>query len=180
MAAVAQTYAGAFADVLEDAGADLSAAFEQLSSFGRIYAESHDLREVMSNPAVPFEQKLKVLDAICKKLGAGKEVRNFLAVLLQNGRMEELPEILAGARVEIDKRSGIVEAEIVSARELTAGQRSHLEKKVAGIAGHEHVRARYKLDPCLLGGATIKLGSTVFDGSIAGQLKRLKEQLSAT
>jgi F-type H+-transporting ATPase subunit delta len=140
---------------------------------------SHDLRELMSNPSVPLEQKLKVLDAICARLKAIKQVRNFLAVLVQHNRMAELPEILAETRIELDHRSGMVEAEIVTARELNADQRKKFEASVAKMAGHLHVRANYRLDATLLGGATVKVGSTVYDGSVLGQLHRLKEQLAA-
>jgi F-type H+-transporting ATPase subunit delta len=181
MAAVAQLYARAFADVASQHGVDLSTALTELEQFGVLFGESHELRELMSNPSVPLEQKLKVLDAICARNKAIKQVRNFLAVLVQHGRMAELPEILAETRIELDRRTGVVEAEIVTAHELSSALRGKFEQSIARMAGQPGgvVRATYKVDPGLLGGATVKMGSTVFDGSVQGQLKRVKEQLSA-
>jgi F-type H+-transporting ATPase subunit delta len=183
MAAVAQLYARAFADVATEAKIDLKAALQQLAAFGNAYAVSHDLRELLSNPSLPLEQKLKVLDAICGRLKTLKQVRNFLAVLIQRDRMGELHEILAETRIEVDERSGMIEAEIVTARELDPVQRKQIEAGVARMAGqtaeHSRVRATYSVDPSLLGGARVRVGSTVFDGTVTGQLMRMKEQLSA-
>jgi F-type H+-transporting ATPase subunit delta len=179
MAAVAQLYARAFADVADKDGIDLEAALSQLQAFGAAFAESHDLRELMGNPSVPIEQKIKVLDAICARIKAGKQVRNFLAILLQKGRMAELKQVLAETQLEIDRRNHVVEAEIATVTELNAKQKHQLEARVAKLAGKGTVRAKYRQDATLLGGVTIKIGSTVYDGSVAGQFRRLKEQLTA-
>jgi F-type H+-transporting ATPase subunit delta len=180
MAAVAQLYARAFADVASSTGVDGQAAMDQLNAFDAAFAESRDLREILSNPAVPMDQKLKVLDAICGRIQAMKQVRNFLAVLVDRDRMGELPEILAETRTELDRRNGVVEAEIVTARELSSDQREEFEASIARMSGHERIRANYRLDASLLGGALVKVGSTVFDGSVRGQLQRLKEQLASS
>ena len=179
MAAVAQLYARAFADAAADAHLDMDAAMKQLQQFGAAFAESHDLRELMLNPAVPAEQKLRVIHGICAKIHALPQVKNFLAVLMQRDRMGELEEVIEQARQEMDRRSGIVEAEIVTARELNAEQRKQIEHRVAALAGRAQVRAKYSRDTSLLGGVKVRLGSTVYDGSIAGQFQRMKTQLSA-
>jgi F-type H+-transporting ATPase subunit delta len=183
MAAVAQLYARAFADVADKAGLDRSAAMGQLDDFGAAFASSSDLREIMANPSVPLEQKLRVLDSLCDRLHAVKQVRNFLAVLLQKGRMGELQEILAETQSQLDVHGHVIEAEVSSAQQLTDAQQKTIEAAVAknfgSGTGKEKVRASYKLDAKLLGGVTVKVGSTVYDGSIQGQLRRLKEQLTA-
>jgi F-type H+-transporting ATPase subunit delta len=180
MAAVAQLYARAFADVSTKAGLDPTASLEQLNAFDAAFAESRDLREIFSNPSVAIEQKLKVLDALCGRIGASKQVRNFLAILVDRDRMSELPEILSETRTELDRRNGVVEAEIVTARELSPEVREEFEHSIARMSGHNRVRANYRLDASLLGGALVKVGSTVFDGSVRGQLQRLKEQLASS
>jgi F-type H+-transporting ATPase subunit delta len=180
MAAVAQLYARAFADAAADAHLDMDAAMRQLAQFSAAFAESRDLRELMMNPSVPLEQKLRLLDAICEKIQALPQVRNFLAVLLQRDRMNELAEIEQETRAEMDRRSGVVEAEIVTARELNQEQRKQIEQRVAQMAGSGRVRAKYSQDKSLLGGVKVTLGSTVFDGTVIGQLKRMKQQLSAS
>lgn len=180
MAAVAQLYARAFADVASEAKLDAAAALEQLNAFDAAFQESRDLREIFSNPSVAIEQKLKVLDALCGRIGASKQVRNFLAVLVDRDRMGELPEILAETRTELDRRNGVVEAEIVTARELSPEVREEFEQSIARMSGHNRIRANYRLDASLLGGALVKVGSTVFDGSVRGQFERLKEQLASS
>jgi len=180
MAAVTQLYSRAFADVASKTGLDAGAAMEQLNAFDAAYAESRDLREIFSNPSVATGQKLKVLDALCGRIGAGKQVRNFLAVLVDRDRMGELSEILAETRTELDRRNGVVEAEIVTARELSPEVREGFEQSIARMSGHTRVRANYRLDASLLGGAIVKVGSTLFDGSVRGQLQRLKEQLASS
>jgi F-type H+-transporting ATPase subunit delta len=178
--AAAQLYARAFADAATDAKLDLTAAMEQLEQFGKAFSVSHDLRELMVNPSVPLEQKLNVVNALCAKLRALPQVSNFLAVLVQRDRMGEFAEIEQQARREMDRRAGIVTAEIVTARELNAGQRKQIEHRVAAMTGQGKVRATYVEDKTLLGGVKVTLGSTVYDGSIAGQLQRMKTQLSAS
>jgi F-type H+-transporting ATPase subunit delta len=179
MAAVAQLYARAFSDVATKDGLDLTKVLAQLQQLADAFATSHELREIMGNPSIPLEQKLKVLDALAARMKLFPQVRNFVAVLLQRDRVGELQEVLAETRVQLDQQGGVIDAEIVTARELTAAQRKQLEQSVARMAGHTEVRATYILDGKLLGGATVRVGSTVFDGSIAGRLQRMKEQLSA-
>jgi F-type H+-transporting ATPase subunit delta len=180
MAAAAQLYARAFADAATDAKLDLNAAMQQLQQFGEAFAVSHDLRELMVNPAVPLDQKLKVINALCAKIHALPQVQNFLSVLVQRDRMGELPEIEQQTRQELDRRAGIVTAEIVTARELDAEQRRQIEHRVAAMTGQGKVRATYSQDASLLGGVKVRLGSTVYDGSIAGRFERMKQQLAAS
>jgi len=179
MAAAAQLYARAFADAATDAKLDLTAAMHQLEQFGAAFAVSRELRELMVNPAVPLDQKLKVVNALCAKIHALPQVGNFLAVLLQRDRMGELPEIVEETAKELDRRAGIVVAEIVTARELNAEQRKQIEHRVAAMTGQGKVRATYVEDKSLLGGMKVRLGSTVYDGSIAGQFERMKQQLAS-
>ncbi len=179
MAAFVQLYARAFADVAEKTSLDPAKAMEELNAFGATFAESRDLREVLSNPSVVFEQKLRLLDALCARLGTNGATRNFLAVLLEHNRIGALSEILTETQLELDRRSGMAEAEVVTARELSAAERSELDSGIAKIVGSAKVRTRYRLDPSLLGGALVRVGSTVYDGSLKGQFQRLKTQLAA-
>jgi F-type H+-transporting ATPase subunit delta len=89
-----------------------------------------------------------------------------------------LPEIVREVESELDTRQGFAEAEVTSARELSAIEKGTLEDKIATMTGKK-VRAHYAIDPRILGGAIVRLGSTIYDGSIKGQLHRMKEQLAA-
>lgn len=176
MSVIALRYAHAFASVVASQKIDPAAAQQQLQDFSATFEGSRELREVLMNPAIPQEQKLKVLDAIAGKLGMQPQVRNFIAVIMENQRLGDLNEILAEYHAVADERSGVAEAEITSAHPLNDADRADLEAQVARVAGGR-VRATYREDASLLGGAIVRIGSTVYDGSIRAQLQQLKQKL---
>ncbi|HXB63024.1 MAG TPA: ATP synthase F1 subunit delta [Acidobacteriaceae bacterium] len=179
MAAAAQfatRYAQALAEVVDAAKIPAADVQSQLAGFGETLAESAPLREVLANPSIPVDQKIKVIDAICAKTKYIKPVRNFIAVLVAHDRISAFAEIAGTYATLADEEQGIHHAEITTARDLTEASRNALESKVRSIAGGK-LTATYKQDATLLGGAIIRIGSTVYDGSIRGQLQRLKETL---
>ena len=105
-------------------------------------------------------------------------LRNFVAVILDHHRSAQLPEIAQQFQEELNQRLGLAEADVTSARELSAEERRRLETQIKSVTG-KSVTARYATDAGLLGGALVRVGSTVYDGSVRGQLERLKEQLIA-
>lgn len=177
MAAVTSRYARALADVVVDRKLDAARTMEQLEALVAALQASPELRNVWENPSVPAEQKRKVLDVLAGKLGADTMVRNFLAVLIDNRRIAALPEVARQFRSELYERLGIAEAEVTTTRELSPEEKRALEARVAAITGKK-VQARYATDRKILGGAVIKVGSTIYDGSVKGQLQRLKAALS--
>jgi F-type H+-transporting ATPase subunit delta len=176
MSVLSLRYAHAFASVATSSHLDSGAAQQQLDDFSKTLAGSHELREVLMNPSIPSDQKLKVLDAIAGRIGMFPQVRNFLAVIMEHQRLAELEEILAEYRAVTDEQSHMAEAEITSAHPLNDQDREELEAQVAKLAGG-HVRATYHQDATLLGGAVVRIGSTVYDGSIRAQLQQLKQRL---
>jgi F-type H+-transporting ATPase subunit delta len=103
-------------------------------------------------------------------------VRNFVYLIVDHRRTEMLPEILQAFREELNARLGIVEAEVTSARELSAGEKKELTSVLERRTGKK-VEARFQMDEALLGGAIVRLGSTIYDGSVRDQLNRLREKL---
>jgi F-type H+-transporting ATPase subunit delta len=178
VASVASTYARAFADVVLSAHLDASRAVGGLHEIARLLAESADLRRVWENPAVPAEQKRNLLDAIVQREGIDRQVRNLVAVLIDHRRVQFLPRIVEQLEKELDARLGFAEAQIFSARQLEEAERRALEIQVEKTTGKK-VRARYALDSSLLGGAVIRVGSTIYDGSVKGQLERIREAISS-
>ena len=177
MAAVASRYARAMADVIADAKLDASSAVAQLHSLVAAFQESRELREVWESPAILVEQKHKVLDALAAKAGVTyRPVRNFIAVLIDQGRIALLPEIASQLEIELNSRGGRIDAEIVSARELGPEQRSTLLAEVSRLTG-KTILPRYVTDQSLIGGVTVRVGSTIYDGSVRGQLQRIRQQL---
>jgi F-type H+-transporting ATPase subunit delta len=104
------------------------------------------------------------------------QVRNFVAVIMDHQRLAELNEILEEYHAVADEESGLAEAEITSAHALQDGDRAELEAQVAKLVGGK-VRATYRQDSSLLGGAVVRVGSTVYDGSLRAQLQQLKQRL---
>ena len=178
MASVASTYARAFADVVLDTRLDAARAVGGLRQISALVAESIELRRVWENPAVPAEQKRRLLDAIVQREGIDKPVRNLVAVLIDHRRIPFLSRIVEQLEKELDARLGFAEAQISSARELSAAEKRVLEAQVEKTTGKK-VRAQYGLDASLLGGAVIRVGSTIYDGSVKGQLERIKEAISS-
>ena len=178
MAAFVSHYARAFADVVTSAHLDTAAIDLQLSDFIATWQGSHELREVYENPAIPALQKVAILDKLNAKLGMQKELRNLIAVLINNDRIAHVEEVVAAYRAELQERQGIRQAEIVTARELSEQERGSLVAGVGKLAGSQ-IQASFKLDSSILGGTVVRIGSTVYDGSVRGRLERLREALIA-
>jgi F-type H+-transporting ATPase subunit delta len=176
MSVLSLRYAHAFASVAASSHLDPAAAQQQLDDFSKTLSGSRELQEVLMNPSIPNEQKLKVLDAIAGRIGMFPQVRNFVAVIMEHHRLGELDEILAEYRAVADEQSHMAEAEITSAHPLNDQDRAELEAHVAKLAGGR-IRATYHQDATLLGGAVVRIGSTVYDGSIRAQLQQLKQRL---
>ena len=176
MAVFAPRYARAFAEVVAAKQLDPAAAQQQLHDFAETLHGSPQLHEILMDPSMPEEQKLRILDAIAGRIGMLPEVRNLIAVIMDHHRLESFDEIVTEYALLTDADSGVLEAEITSARPLNEEDRAALEAQVAKLAGGR-VRASYYQDSTLLGGAIVKLGSTVYDGSVRAQLQQLKQHL---
>jgi F-type H+-transporting ATPase subunit delta len=176
MSVISLRYAHALASVVASKKLDAAAARQQLDDFAQTLAGSRELREVLMNPSIANPQKLKVLDAIASRIGMSPEVRNFVAVVMDHSRLAALDEMVAEFAAVSDEQAGLADVEITSARALNDEDRVALEARVAELAGGR-VRATYREDDTLLGGAVVRIGSTVYDGSIRAQLMQLKQRL---
>lgn len=176
MATVINTYARAFADVVMSEKLDPQKILAETKQIAALANENTILREVWDNPSIPAEQKRGVLDGIVRRAGISRPVRNFMAVLIDKGRTRLLPEIVAQFARDLNQRLGIAEAEVTTARELTKDERAMLESDLARITGKK-IKASYDQDPAVLGGAVARVGGTIYDGSVKGQLERIRKQL---
>jgi F-type H+-transporting ATPase subunit delta len=178
MAAFVSRYASAFQDVVISAKLDAKKIDEQFADFLATWNGSPELREFFANPAIPAAQKVAFLDTLNAKLKLQKELRNLVAVLIDNNRIGQVSEVASAWRALVQQQSGVRTAEIVTVRELGAKERDALAAEVAKLAGAQ-ISASYKIDPAILGGTVVRIGSTVYDGSVRGRLERLKEALMA-
>lgn len=173
--AVASRYAAALADVaLEQKSADR--VKRDLAAFTDAFFSSADLRIFLESPAAARELKQKVVETLAARMDLAPAVRNFVHVLVDHRRMEMLREIQRAFHEELNSRLGIAEAEVISARELSAGEKKQLTAALERRTGKK-IEARFRGDESLVGGIVVRVGSTVYDGSVREQLTRLREQL---
>ena len=170
-------YANALADVVLQQGA-AEPARKQLGEFEAVYTESAELRNFMASPAISREAKHGVVEKLVARLGASRIVRNFLFVIVDNQRTHLLPEIAASFEQVLRQRQGVAEAEVSSAVALGDAQKAALLRNLESLTGKK-IQANYSLDPALLGGAVVRFGDTIYDGSVRNQLNRLRARLTA-
>ena len=177
MAIFESRYAKAFADEVAHFNLPVEDVSAQLKDFLATWDDSAELREVFEDPSVPVVQKIAVLDSMKGKLGLAQQVRNLLAVLIQNDRIGAVRDVVAAYRAEVQERLGVHQAEVTTARELSAVDKERLLAHVAELA-KGRVEATFKLDAAILGGVVVRIGSTVYDGSVLGRVERLREELT--
>ena len=176
MSVFAARYARALADVVLEARLNPAEVLQQLEDFAATFAGSKELREVLLNPSLPTAKRVAILDAVNRRIGCGPKVRNFLAVLISRERLAALSEIVEEYRLEMNRRLDISDAKVMTARPLQNQERAKLEREVAELAG-TRVNATFLEDKSLIGGAIVRIGSTIYDGSVRGRLERLRERL---
>jgi len=179
LSAVATRYAKALADVTTAAGAALRPedALSQLRTFGAALAASHELQNALITPAVPASRKRAVVGRIAELLKLSPIARNFLFVLIDHRRIALLDAILHSFELIVDERLGFARAEVSSPRDLTETQRGAINAQLERLTG-KRIRMRFAVDPALIGGVVARIGSTVYDGSVRGQLQTLGRRLS--
>jgi len=175
LSAVAERYAAALADVAVERK-NSETIRQNLAMFVEAFSSIADLRNALESPALNAEVKRKVIAEVAGKMGLDVAVRNFIYLVVDHRRTEILPEIEQAFLSELNERLGIVDAEVTSAQELNDDEKRHLNTVLEQRTGKK-VQARFQIDPALLGGALVRLGSTIYDGSVRDQLKRLREQL---
>jgi F-type H+-transporting ATPase subunit delta len=178
MSVFAARYARALADVVLEAHLQGPQIESELNDFAAAWRESAGLREIFLDPSFPVDQKVEILDKMNARLKMSQQARNFIAVLISHNRIHALDEVLAEFRHQMNVRLGISEVLVTTARSLAEDDRRNLEAQIAGMT-NTRVSATFHEDPSLLGGVIVKVGSTVYDGSVRGRLSRLKEELAA-
>ncbi|HWG59664.1 MAG TPA: ATP synthase F1 subunit delta [Candidatus Acidoferrales bacterium] len=176
-AEVAQRYAAALADAaieLRDAGP----VTRGLDAFLDAFFSAPDLRHFLESPAASAESKRRVIEKLAEALGLVPAVRNFLYLVVDHRRTEILGEIRQALRDELNQRLGVAEARVISARDLSEAERRELTAALERRTGKK-IEATFERDEELLGGAVVRVGSTVYDGSIRERLARLRQQLES-
>lgn len=174
--AVARRYAAALADVVTERG-EARQVQEEMSAWELMLESNPQLLEVFRNPTIPYDQKRNVLNALIARARVRPTTSNFLQVLLQNHRLPELREVNKAFARELDVRSGIVSAQVTSARPVSEQAQAALRARLTQLTGRD-VRLQFAVDDELIGGVVTRIGSTVYDGSVRSQLQQIKERMT--
>jgi F-type H+-transporting ATPase subunit delta len=179
ISAVASRYANALADVVTAPGSSVRPedALAELHSFEAALRSSPELHNALTSPAVPPGRKRAVVGRIADALKLSRITRNLLFVLIDHRRIAALEAVLHSFEVIVDERLGFARADVASARELTEAQRSALNAQLEKLTG-KRIRMRFAVDQTLIGGVVARIGSTVYDGSVRGQLNTLGRRLA--
>jgi F-type H+-transporting ATPase subunit delta len=173
---VARRYASALADVVIERREEREVQSE-IKYWAAMIAGNPQLKEVFANPTVAYNQKRSVLEELLTRTRVRETTASFLRVLLQNQRLAQLPEIAERFGQILDERSGVVAAEITTARPIPEELKKALHDSLASATGLT-VRLTFATDEAIIGGLVARIGSTIFDGSVESNLERLAEGLS--
>lgn len=176
--AIASRYVSAMFDLALQQSAIDAVAGDLLSLKGAITASS-ELEKLLHNPVISDEDKAKAFAAILQKLGAQKLTIDQVTFVIHNGRVATLPDIADLFEEARIAHKGERSAEIISARPLSASQRRDIAKALKDAAG-QTVNLTERVDPSILGGLIIHMGSQMLDRSVAGRLQRLKNSLKTS
>ena len=169
-------YAHALIDVVVER--DIEDRIEQeMEAFQVLLADHELLRGTLKTPALSFEPKRRIVEELASRLGLSETARNFVLVLLRNGRIAEFDQALAALQEVLDERREIVRGEVTSAQPLSDSARTRLLEAVQEMTGRG-AKLNFQQDEALIGGIKLKIGSTVFDGSIQTALETLKKELA--
>jgi F-type H+-transporting ATPase subunit delta len=176
--AIVARYASALADVVTGpAGVDAAQATGQLRAFAAVLAGSAELRNALGSPAVSPARKRAVVGRLADQLAVVKVVRNFLQVLSDHRRLDGLTQMIDRFEILLDERLGFIRADLRTACDLDEKQKAALADELSSLTGKK-VRPRFAVEPELIGGVVARIGSTVYDGSVRGQLDALARRLA--
>jgi F-type H+-transporting ATPase subunit delta len=173
--ASAARYARALLDVAVKE-ADPEQVGRDLAAFAELVRGHAGLRDALTNPVVPAEAKQRVVSDLVAKQGLKPPVSKLLLMLAERDRMAILPDLVHLYTTRLEEFRGIVRAQVTAATELSAEQAAQLQQRLSTATGRT-VTLTTSVDPSLIGGVVARIGSTVYDGSVAAQLEKMREKL---
>jgi F-type H+-transporting ATPase subunit delta len=148
-----------------------------LTSFAGLMSSNVELHAALTNPAVPVSAKRRIVEALGTRLNAAPPARKLLLLLADRDRLAIVPDLLAVYRERLMEHQQVVRAEVTTAAPLPPERAAQIEQKLAALTGRT-VNMKTSVDPTIIGGVVTRIGSTVYDGSVATQLAKLKEKLT--
>ena len=169
---MAERYAGSLFELAAESNA-VAKVEADLGRFEELLAGSDDLKRLIDSPVFSADEQLKAVSAIADKAKITGLVGNFLRVVARNRRLFAVPGMIRAFRKIAAESRGEVAAEVVSAHALTAAQQNELRTALKQVAGKD-VRVALTVDPAILGGLIVKMGSRQIDTSLQTKLNSLK------
>ena len=148
-----------------------------LAGFVDLVQQHPDLQRTLANPVVSAASKRAVVQQILDRIKPAPPVGKLLLLLASRGRLELVPDVLDVYRERLMEHLRVVQAEVTTAAPLSPERAAELQQRLARITGRT-VNMTTKVDQAIIGGVVTRIGSTVYDGSVATQLARVRERLS--
>lgn len=182
-ASVPGRYASALYDLARDQKA-VPAVEAELAKFAALLDANPDLQRLVRSPVFSSEDQSKAVSAVLAKAGIGGIAANFLQLLAKNRRLFAVADMINAFRSIAARERGEIAAEIVSAHPLTDAQVADLKSTLQGFVSRQalgkDVTIHSKVDPSLLGGLVVKVGSRMIDSSLKTKLSTLKVAMKGT
>jgi F-type H+-transporting ATPase subunit delta len=177
LSVVATRYGRALADVVVTSNIDGATVLAALRQVEQVIEGSEELRTALQSPVVSPARKRAVMKRVLEPMGLPGKVQNFVNVIIDHRRAKDFLHIVDAFEQLLDARLGYIGAEVRSAKELNGSQQAAIEAQVSRVAGKK-AKMKFIIDPSMIGGVVARVGSTVYDGSVRGQLDRLRTKLA--
>lgn len=173
---MAGRYASALHALAAESGAT-AAVGAALSSFQKLIDESADLQRLVKSPVFSAEDQTKALSAILDKAGISGVAANFIKLVASKRRLFAISDMIAGYRKLEDVANGVTRAEVTAASPLNDQQMQALRDQLAAVAGAKSVDVDVKIDPAIIGGLVVKVGSRMVDSSLKTKLNAIRTRM---
>ena len=170
---LAGRYAGALYALAEESG-KIDAVVKDMNGVAELVSANQDMRTLVESPAITWAEQTKAVTAVLEKGGADALTVKFVGTVASNGRLHALSRIISAFLAEHARRRGEVSAEVISAVEMDDARRARVEKAVSKLAGSDKLSLSMRVDPSLIGGLVVRIGSRMIDTSIRTKLNRLE------
>jgi F-type H+-transporting ATPase subunit delta len=172
---IARRYASALADIAVERKEEARVQ-QEIEMWASIIEGFPQLREVFGNPTIPYDQKQRVLEDLISQTRISETSASFLRVLLKNQRLGQLKQVSERLALILDERAGVIGANVITARPIPEEIITKLDETLTATVGRR-VRLSFTTDEAIIGGVVTQIGSTIYDGSVQGQLERLAQDL---
>ena len=170
---LAGRYAAALYALAEESG-KIDAVVKDMNGVAELVSANQDMRMLVESPAITWAEQTKAVTAVLEKGGADALTVKFVGTVASNGRLHALSRIISAFLAEHALRRGEVSAEVISAVEMDDARRARVEQAVSKLAGSEKLSLSMRVDPSLIGGLVVRIGSRMIDTSIRTKLNRLE------